>query len=723
MHGIVSNNNRKVKTMVLVLLADGFEEIEALTPVDILLRGGVAVKTVGIGSKTVKGSHGISVLCDLDEEEAARCDFDMLILPGGMPGATNLDNSPTVQNLLADAVEGGKRIAAICAAPFILGKRGLLKGKKATCYPGFEEELKGATLTDAGVVTDGKITTAKGMGVALDFALELLSLLKNEAEAERVGQAVMKTEAPVKKPDVTELIGDIYEEVEELCYEADPDPFTTSEEDFPDYVPPSPSLMFANIPETPDLSEEIERKTDLINRVLASFDIQAAVEEVEAGETFSFYKVRPSRTEKPKRIVNLLDDIALNLGSPVRVHAPIAGSSLIGFEIMNDKRYPVMLRSLIESKEFTERTSEATVCLGRKVGGVNVCPDLAKFPHLLIGGESGSGKRTLLNSIALSLIYSAKPSDLRLVLIDTKKDTFNDYTDEAHLLVPVINDLHYALGAIKWLEREMERRYDRFEELDLRNIAQYNEMTEELLDSIDTMPRIVVIINDLKDLKEFNSSVTENYIMRLAQKARAAGIHLVVCTSNASPRIVSGVIKANIPTRIALKCSSIIDSRTILEQTGAEKLAGKGDMLVKTATMTSPARVQAAFVADGDIQAVTDYMKRVGSFRRYDEDVIEEMAAYSREFVSEACEEEEDCRFIPDEEFLSAVEIVLSLNTVSTSLLQRKLSIGYGKAAKYIDIMNDLGIVGEPCGSKPREVLITEKEWLEKLARIQGDNK
>lgn len=741
--------------MVLVFLAEGFEEIEALTPVDILLRGGITVKTVGITGKQVTGSHGITVTADILPEEADTDIPDAVILPGGMPGAENLYASDFVKDTVLKTYENGGRVAAICASPLVLGRLGLLKDRFATCYPGFEDELIGAKTVKDGVITDGRITCAKGMGVALDFSLELLSLLKNEGEAARVRETVMMPKfAPAltsSEEDSTDLLDflsekddtdfesflkSLIEEDEESdesevnddgAYKHDPDPFTSCEEDFPEYDYPLSCLLKEGDEEVLDMTDEISRKSETLNRIFSDLDIDAKVREVEVGPSFSLFKLQLGKDTSYESIKNAWDHISLCFYTEtVRILAPMPDSAMAAVELINDKRRPVAIRSLIENPDFIESDSPNNICLGRTVGRDDVYADLSTLPHLLVGGAVGTGKSQVLHSIITSLFYGALPTEVRLILIDLKRVEFTSYQDTAHLLVPVINDAPNALGALKWLIAEVERRYDCLSELKVRNITKYNDLCESDESVGNPMPRIVVIIDELSELMTYDKELTESYLMRLTQKARAAGIHIIVATANLKPSNLTGVIKANIPSRIALKCTSDLDSRCIIETAQAHNLAPNGDMLYLPHGSESPIRLQGAFVSALDIKSVTAYMKKVGEFRRYDEDVIEDMSAFTKEIIcsrnekiSKNCDTCND--FLDDECFLEAVDCVMSTGKASTSLLQRKLCIGYGKAARYLDKMEELGIISAPNGQAPRSLILTPKEWLIKLAELTGE--
>lgn len=683
--------------MIAVLLAEGFEEIEALAPVDVLRRASLDVKTVGISEKHVTGSHGITVTADLTADEVDIDGIDAVILPGGMPGALNLDASPFVDRVVSSVMKKGGRVAAICAAPLVLGRRGFLRGRLATCFPGFEGELVGASFCADNVVTDGNITTANGMTSALQFADELARLLS----APQVKKSLQCEEKKAAEPQKATDYG-----------------FA----DYSGYKTPSSTLLKRYLPEdAAKRAEEEKNYTDAINEVFALFKVKASVTHIERGPRLTRYEIVPEKGVKVTSVTRLFNDIALSLGvEGMRMQAPIPGKSAIGIEIPNKTSEPVLLGDLMDDEEFSSGSS-TLFALGKDVVGKPRYADITKLPHLIVAGATGMGKSVCINSILVSLLYKARPDELKLILIDPKKVEFSAFSGIPHLLLPVITDAKEAAGALTWAVEEMERRYDLMEALNVRKLDSYNERVRENPELGSLMPRIVIVIDELSDIMLTVKNPAEDLIMSLAQKARAAGIHLIIGTQRPTVDVLTGVIKANIPSRISFKLASHIDSRTVLDQTGAEKLLPMGDMLYTSVTEPKAVRIQGAFVSDGEVSSVIKFLKEQSLNAPYSKTILDEVNEKAKSIKSKQSRDESDedgeDSYLNDEKFLCAVDISLDAGKISTSLLQRKLSIGYGKAAKFIDIMQELGIASEPCGQKPREVLITKDEWNATLER------
>ena len=407
------------------------------------------------------------------------------------------------------------------------------------------------------------------------------------------------------------------------------------------------------------------------------------------------------------------------------MEAPIPGRSAIGFEIPNKRPKNVRLRELLECEEFRSSASTTFVCLGKDVAGNPIFGDIAKFPHALVAGATGMGKSVCINSILISMLYKARPDEVRFILIDPKKVEFKIYSGIPHLLVPVVTEAKQAAGALMWAVEEMERRYDLIEKHNIRNIQAYNERVKQDPSIGEPMSKIVIVIDELNDLMMQLRDPAEDLIMRIAQKARAAGIHLIIGTQRPDVKVITGTIKANIGTRISCKVTSAIDSRTILEMAGAEKLLNKGDMLYKPTDRTEPVRVQGCFVSDEEVEAVMDFVKQFATGDQYDEEVLAEINKAAQKCGKEKRGAQdgddggsEECGYYSDQQFLDAVELAIRAGKVSTSLLQRKLQIGFGKAARFIDAMEEIGIVSEPNGQKPRDILLSMDEWREKLSRV-----
>ncbi|MBR5011802.1 MAG: DNA translocase FtsK, partial [Clostridia bacterium] len=439
--------------------------------------------------------------------------------------------------------------------------------------------------------------------------------------------------------------------------------------------------------------------------------------DISRGPTVTRYELQPCAGVKISKITNLADDIALNLATAgVRIEAPIPNKAAVGIEVPNKSSNVVGVREIIESPMFTGSKSKLTVALGRDIAGNAVVTDIAKMPHGLIAGATGSGKSVCINSIIMSILYKATPEEVKLLMIDPKVVELGVYNGIPHLLVPVVTDPRKAAGALGWAVTEMEQRYTMFAQNGVRDLAGYNKLVDNNPDlELTKMPQIVIIIDELADLMMTAPSEVEDSINRIAAKARAAGMHLLIATQRPSVDVVTGVIKANIPSRIAFAVSSQVDSRTILDMAGAEKLLGRGDMLFNPVGCSKPNRLQGCFVSDEEVEAVVDYIKGDHSCE-YDEDVMQEIerqAAVEKKNKTSAGEASLD----DDDPMLNAaIETVVELGQASTSMLQRKLKLGYARAARLIDIMEERGVVGPYEGSKPRQVLMTKEMLLEKQA-------
>jgi S-DNA-T family DNA segregation ATPase FtsK/SpoIIIE len=438
---------------------------------------------------------------------------------------------------------------------------------------------------------------------------------------------------------------------------------------------------------------------------LESFGIGAKVVNVSIGPAFTRYELQPAPGVKVSRIVNLTDDIALNLAaSGVRIEAPIPGKAAIGVEVPNKEVAPISLRSVLESPEFTQHESRLAVALGKDITGENTVVDLAKMPHILIAGATGSGKSVCINSIIISLLYKATPDDVRLLMIDPKVVELGVYNGIPHLLIPVVTDPNKAAGALRWAVSEMTTRYKLFADRGVRDILGYNASIEESGEG-EKLPQIVIIIDELADLMMVAPHDVEDSICRLAQMARAAGMHLVIATQRPSVNVITGVIKANIPSRIAFAVSSQVDSRTILDMAGAEKLLGKGDMLYYPVGVPKPIRVKGAFVSDKEVELTVDFVKNQMK-ALYDEEIIENIN-------DDSSSSKEDTDDSTDELLPQAIEAVIDCGQASVSFIQRKFKVGYARAGRIIDQMAERNIISGYEGSKPRRVLITRERWEE----------
>lgn len=445
----------------------------------------------------------------------------------------------------------------------------------------------------------------------------------------------------------------------------------------------------------------------IIKKTLQNFDIQVEMSEVNVGPTVTQYTLKPAEGIKLSRITALNNDLALALAAhPIRIEAPIPGKSLVGIEVPNKVRAKVRLRNLLENEEFQKAPSNLTIALGRDVSGNPVYADIAKMPHLLVAGSTGTGKTIFLNDLMLSLLYRNSPEILRFILIDPKRVEFPVYNDLPHLLAPVIFDANRTVSAFKWLIGEMERRFDVLALAKSRDIHSFN---EKMIEKGEILPYIVVVVDELADLMAAKGKEVEAGIVRLAQMARAVGIHLVLATQRPSVEVITGLIKANITSRVTFQVASQIDSRTVLDMAGAEKLLGMGDMLYLSAEMGKPRRIQAAYVSEKEVKKVVDYIKTNTKEKK--------LTSESEVFHNHLAEELEKSLEIPEGDleiyseqedplYEEAKKIVIQARKASASLLQRRLRLGYARAARLIDMLEQRGVVGPADGAKPREVLI-----------------
>ena len=459
------------------------------------------------------------------------------------------------------------------------------------------------------------------------------------------------------------------------------------------------------------MSDEI-KKGDRLVETLKSFGVQTKIINISKGPAVTRFELQPSAGVKISKITGLADDIALNLAAAgVRIEAPIPNKAAVGIEIPNRVQSMVSIREIIDSNEFVDAKSNLTIALGRDIAGKVVVADIAKMPHLLIAGATGSGKSVCINSILMSLIYKSSPEDVKLLMVDPKVVELGIYNGIPHLLVPVVTDPRKAAGTLNWAVTQMLERYKLFADNAVRDIRGFNELAERT-EGMQKMPQIVIIIDELADLMMAAPNEVEDAICRLAQMARAAGMHLVIATQRPSVDVITGVIKANIPSRIAFAVSSQVDSRTILDSGGAEKLLGKGDMLFYPMGSSKPQRVQGCFVSDKEIERVVDYIKQTKT-AEYDEDVISEI---DRLAVKEKGKGDSSGGGFDevDDMLPQAIELVVEAGQASTSMLQRRLRLGYARAARLVDEMEQRGIVGpSEGGGKPRQVLMTKQQWME----------
>ena len=485
--------------------------------------------------------------------------------------------------------------------------------------------------------------------------------------------------------------------------------------------PPISLLRFDNSPKNVDISEELHSNAVKLVETLRSFKVRTRIVNVSRGPAITRYELAPEEGVRVRAIANLVDDIALNLATTgVRIEAPIPGKAAVGIEVPNKSVSTVYLRELVDTETFRKAQSKLHVSLGVDVAGDPVYLDIAKMPHLLIAGATGMGKSVCINSVITSLLYKASPEEVKLILIDPKKVELNIYNGLPHLLVPVVSEPKKAAGSLQWAVTEMERRFALIEEVGVRDLKMYNTVTKDDPQK-EFLPQIVIIIDELADLMMTAPDDVEDSICRLAQKARAAGMHLIIGTQRPSVDVITGLIKANVPSRIAFTVASQTDSRVVLDMSGAEKLIGRGDMLYAPVGASKPRRVQGAFVSETEVENIVTFIKEHnGDTVEYSSDIMD-----SIERAAAACgggkkggsggssADDGDFDDGGDSMLRPAIELALETGKISTSLIQRRLSLGYGRAAKLIDEMEKRGIVSAPEGQKPRTVLITKQQYME----------
>ncbi|WHH60295.1 DNA translocase FtsK [Petroclostridium sp. X23] len=471
-----------------------------------------------------------------------------------------------------------------------------------------------------------------------------------------------------------------------------------------DHLYPSVNLLNKNnmMLDRTDMEYNAQINAKKLVEALASFGVGVKLLNISQGPSVTRYELQPNTGVKVSKIVNLSDDIALNLAAKdVRMEAPIPGKAAIGIEVPNKQTIPVFLREVIESREFQDHPSKVAFAIGKDIAGHHMVADIARMPHLLIAGATGSGKSVCINTLIASILFKASPAEVRLLLIDPKVVELGVYNGIPHLLIPVVTEPKKASGALNWAVQEMNRRYQLFADNNVRDLKGYNALLKKRGET-EILPQIVIIIDELADLMMAAPSEVEDSICRLAQMARAAGMHLVIATQRPSVDVITGLIKANIPSRISFAVSSQVDSRTILDMGGAEKLLGKGDMLFNPMGESKPIRVQGAFISDSEVEAVVSFVQSNSSVS-YDEDIIENIDGQNEAVHADTIDEDE---LLPQ-----AIEIAIDLGQASASLFQRKFKIGYSRAARLLDQMEARGLVSGYEGSKPRQVLVSRSEW------------
>lgn len=496
-------------------------------------------------------------------------------------------------------------------------------------------------------------------------------------------------------------------------YEPEHEPITASPA--LEYVLPPIDLLKKGVSKAndPGAAEELKDKADTLISTLKSFGVIARIVAIQRGPRVTRYEIQPAAGVKVSKITNLSDDIALNLAAAgVRIEAPIPGKAAIGIEIPNSNQDVVSLREVIESREFKSAKSKLAFAVGKDIAGNIIIGDVAKMPHMIIAGTTGSGKSVCTNSIIMSILYRADPSEVKLILIDPKMVEFTTYNGIPHLLIPVVTDPRQAAGALNWGVQEMLRRYKLFADNNVRDLGGYNESAEKK--GLEKLPQVVIAIDEFSDLMMAASKEVEDSVCRLAQMARAAGMHLIIATQRPTTDVITGLIKANIPSRIALTVQSNVDSRTILDTQGAEKLLGYGDMLYYPNGMQKPLRVQGCFCSTSEVEAIVEFIKKE-SVSEYSSDIMEAVEQSMPAEKGEKSDAANDLTGDGDEQLIEkAIDVVVEMGQASTSSLQRKLKLGYARAARIIDQLENMGVVGPYEGAKPRKVLMTKQQWAER---------
>ncbi|MBE6782309.1 MAG: DNA translocase FtsK [Ruminococcaceae bacterium] len=500
--------------------------------------------------------------------------------------------------------------------------------------------------------------------------------------------------------------------------ETEPDQTENIEMESQEYKFPPIDLLKGMPAKSPAAEQaELESTARRLVDTLKSFGVDTRIVDISRGPTVTRYELQPSSGVKISKITNLADDIALNLATAgVRIEAPIPNKAAVGIEVPNKASNVVHIREILESSAFSGSKSKLTVSMGKDLGGNAIVGDISKMPHGLIAGATGSGKSVCINSIIMSILYKARPDEVKLIMVDPKVVELGIYNGIPHLLLPVVTDPRRAASTLGWAVSEMEKRYQMFAASGVRDLEGYNRVAEADPE-MNKLPRIVIIVDELADLMMTAPKEVEESINRIAAKARAAGMHLIIATQRPSVDVVTGVIKANIPTRIAFAVSSQIDSRTILDTAGAEKLLGRGDMLFSPIGSTKPSRIQGCFVSDEEVEAVVDFVKGRHT-AEYDDDIMEDIenrviANNKDKNAAPSAEDGDD----NDPMLMSAIELVVESGQASTSVLQRRLKLGYARAARIMDEMELKGVVGPSQGAKPRQVLMTKEQLMELKAR------
>ena len=536
---------------------------------------------------------------------------------------------------------------------------------------------------------------------------------KNQKPLNELDALVEKAVVGGEKEKLPETFAEKAAKAEESVQKTEIKPIETKQ-----YVLPPINLLSKIVSKAndPAAATELKEKADTLINTLESFGVKARIVAIQRGPRVTRYEIQPAAGVKVSKITNLSDDIALNLAAAgVRIEAPIPGKAAIGIEIPNTNQDVVSIREIIESREFRDAKSKLAFSVGKDIAGNIIIGDVAKMPHMIIAGTTGSGKSVCTNSIIMSILYRATPDEVKLILIDPKMVEFTTYNGIPHLLIPVVTDPRQAAGALNWGVQEMLRRYKLFADNNVRDLGGYNELAARK--GYDKLPQIVIAIDEFSDLMMAASKEVEDSVCRLAQMARAAGMHLIIATQRPTTDVITGLIKANIPSRIALSVQSQVDSRTILDTQGAEKLLGYGDMLYYPNGMQKPLRVQGCFCSTKEVETIVDFIKKE-SVSEYNEEIIEaveqNMPAEKGDRTAEASEPIGNGDDVLIEK---AIDVVVEMGQASTSSLQRKLKLGYARAARIIDELESMGVVGPYEGAKPRKVIMSKQQWAERRAR------
>jgi S-DNA-T family DNA segregation ATPase FtsK/SpoIIIE len=584
--------------------------------------------------------------------------------------------------------------------------------KAASAY---EQEENGQIAMEAlskirirGIDENAEVQDVQERVLGAEIGQEAVKVGKKEPVTETIPQ---KTEPSKEKAKLNEKELDLSEDIKMAAQKP------KTEYKFPPYQLLTKGVRKANSDNGKQLRETALR----LQQTLHTFGVNVTVTDISQGPAVTRYELQPEVGVKVSKIVNLADDIKLNLAATdIRIEAPIPGKAAVGIEVPNSENSAVALRDLLETSEFRDFDSKVAFAVGKDIGGKVVVTDIAKMPHMLIAGATGSGKSVCINTIIMSILYKAKPDEVKLIMIDPKVVELSVYNGIPHLMIPVVTDPKKAAAALHWGVAEMEDRYRKFADMNVRDLKGYNKKVSEMTENDgqplpEKLPQVVIIVDELADLMMVAPGEVEESICRLAQLARAAGIHLVIATQRPSVDVITGLIKANMPSRIAFAVSSGVDSRTILDMNGAEKLLGKGDMLFYPQGMSKPARVQGAFVSDKEVSAVVDYIKEQCGGTAYAADIEEKISnmtasANGSGFTNDASER--------DSYFADAGKFIIEKEKASIGMLQRVFKIGFNRAARIMDQLEEVGVVGPEEGTKPRRVLMSEEQFEQLLEEI-----